>query len=75
MLSFVRQLREVRSYPGRGLLLNQLDGDLIFPNDPTIMGANVNNAPIPNPPFKKFPPGYKDFQSPIPTVAHLITQQ
>jgi len=51
--------------------VNQLDGDLIFPNDPTIMGANVNNAPIPTAPFKPFPPGYKDFQSPIPTVAHL----
>jgi len=51
--------------------INQLDGDLIFPNDPTIMGANVNNAPIPTAPFKPFPPGYKDFQSPIPTVAHL----
>ena len=51
--------------------INQLDGDLIFPNDPTIMGANVNNAPIPTAPFKHFPPGYKDFQSPIPTVAHF----
>ena len=51
--------------------INQLDGDLMFPNDPTIMGANVNDAPIPTAPFKHFPPGYKDFQSPIPTVAHL----
>jgi spore coat protein A len=50
---------------------NQLDGALIFPNDPTIMAANVNNAPIPNPPFKPFPPGYAKFQTPIPTVVHL----
>jgi spore coat protein A len=50
---------------------NDLDGDLMFPNDPTIMGANVNNAPIPTPPFKPFPPGYEAFQDPIPTVAHL----
>lgn len=50
---------------------NQLDGDLIFPNDPTIMGANVNNAPIPHAPFRPFPPGYARFQSPIPTVVHL----
>ena len=51
--------------------INQLAGDLIFPNDPTIMAANVNNAAIPTAPFKPFPPGYKDFQSPIPTVPHL----
>jgi FtsP/CotA-like multicopper oxidase with cupredoxin domain len=50
---------------------NDLDGDLIFPNDPTIMGANVNGAPIPTPPFKPFPPGYEAFQDPIPIVAHL----
>ncbi len=50
---------------------NELEGDLIFPVDPTIMGANVNNAPIPQPPFKPFPPGYKKFQSPIPMVVHL----
>ena len=50
---------------------NQLDGDLMFPNDPTIMGANVNNAAVPTAPFKPFPPGYKDFQNPIPTVVHL----
>ena len=50
---------------------NELDGDLIFPVDPTIMGANVNNAPIPTPPFKPFPPGYEQFQDPIPMVVHL----
>ena len=50
---------------------NELDGDLIFPNDPTIMAANVNNAPIPHAPFRPFPPGYAKFQSPIPTVVHL----
>ncbi len=50
---------------------NQLDGALIFPNDPTIMGANVNDQPIPTAPFKQFPPGYQKFQSPIPTVVHL----
>src|ERR1700730_404834 len=50
---------------------NELDDELIFPNDPTIMGANVNNATIPVPPFRPFPPGYERFQEPIPTVAHL----
>src|SRR5262245_12919507 len=50
---------------------NELDGDLIFPNDPTIMGANPNNARIPTPPFRPFPPGYQAFQDPIPIVAHL----
>jgi spore coat protein A, manganese oxidase len=50
---------------------NELDGDLIFPVDPTIMGANVNNSPIPVHPFKPFPPGYEQFQDPIPTVVHL----
>ena len=51
--------------------VNDLDGDLIFPVDPTIMGANVNKARIPTPPFQLFPPGYEQFQNPIPTVAHL----
>jgi spore coat protein A, manganese oxidase len=50
---------------------NDLDGDLMFPVDPTIMAANVNNSPIPTPPFKPFPPGYEKFQDPIPTVVHL----
>jgi spore coat protein A, manganese oxidase len=51
--------------------VNDLDGDLMFPVDPTIMGANVNNARIPTPPFQPFPPGNEQFQAPIPTVAHL----
>jgi spore coat protein A, manganese oxidase len=50
---------------------NGLKGNMMFPVDPTIMGANVNNAPIPVAPFKPFPPGYKEFQSPIPMVPHL----
>jgi len=51
--------------------INDIDGAHIFPVDPTIMAANVNNSPIPTPPFKQFPPGYKQFQDPVPTVAHL----
>jgi hypothetical protein len=51
--------------------INDLDGDHMFPVDPTIMAANVNNSPMPMPPFKPFPPGYESFQDPIPTVAHL----
>lgn len=51
--------------------INDLDGDHQLPVDPTIMGANVNNAPIPQPPFQPFPPGYEQFQDPIPTVVHL----
>ena len=46
------------------------DGNFL-PVDPTIMGANPNNAPIPTPPFTPFPPGYPQFQSPVPTVVHL----
>lgn len=51
--------------------VNQIDGDLILPVDPTIGGANVNNSPIPTPPFRAYPPGYEQFQDPVPTVVHL----
>ncbi|HMG33215.1 MAG TPA: multicopper oxidase [Blastocatellia bacterium] len=51
--------------------INDLDGPHMFPVDPTIMAANVNNSPIPTPPFKPFPPGYQQFQDPIATVPHL----
>ena len=59
--------------------INDLDGPHMFPVDPTIMAANPNNAPIPQPPFVDaggnllvpFPPGYPQFQSPIVTVPHL----
>jgi FtsP/CotA-like multicopper oxidase with cupredoxin domain len=50
---------------------NNLDGPHMFPVDPTIMAANPNNAPIPTAPFKPFPAGYPEFQSPIVTVPHL----
>src|SRR6266700_4631305 len=59
---------------------NELEGPHMFPVDPTIMAANPNNAPIPQPPFVNpatgtlfvpFPPGYPQFQEPIVTVAHL----
>jgi len=51
--------------------INNLDGPHMFPVDPTIMAANPNNAPIPTAPFKPFPGGYPEFQSPIVTVPHL----
>src|SRR5215471_11924621 len=51
--------------------INDLHGPHMFPVDPTIMAANPNNAPIPTPPFKPFPPGYQQFQEPIVTVPHL----
>ncbi len=59
--------------------INDLDGPHMFPVDPTIMAANPNNAPIPQPPYADangnplvpFPPGYPQFQSPIVTVPHL----
>ncbi len=51
--------------------INNIPDGLFLPVDPTIMGANVNNAPIPTPPFQPFPPGYSQFQSPVPTVVHL----
>jgi hypothetical protein len=61
----------VRGRPIKVHYVNDLQGDHIFPVDPTIMGANVNNAPIPEPPFTPFPPGYEAFQDPIPVVTHL----
>jgi len=51
--------------------VNNLDGPHMFAVDPTIMAANPNNAPIPTAPFKPFPGGYPEFQSPIVTVPHL----
>ena len=51
--------------------INNLSGPHMFPVDPTIMAANPNNAPIPTAPFKPFPGGYPEFQSPIVTVPHL----
>ncbi len=50
---------------------NELDGDHIFPVDPTLGVANPNNMTTPRPPFKPFPPGYEQAQDPIPTVTHL----
>jgi spore coat protein A len=50
---------------------NELEGDHIFPVDPTLMVANPNNMPMPEPPFNPFPPGYEQAQDPIPTVTHL----
>jgi spore coat protein A, manganese oxidase len=50
---------------------NELEGRHIFPVDPTLMVANPNNAPMPEPPFNPFPPGYDTAQSPIPIVTHL----
>jgi spore coat protein A len=50
---------------------NNLTNPQMFPVDPTIMAANPNNMAEPTAPFKPFPPGYKDAQSPIPTVVHL----
>jgi spore coat protein A, manganese oxidase len=59
---------------GRQILVqyrNELDGGHIFPVDPTLMVANPNNMPMPDPPFTPFPPGYAAAQSPIPIVTHL----
>ncbi len=50
---------------------NALTGSHIFPVDPTIMVANPTNAPMPDPPFRPFPPGYAAYQRPIPVVTHL----
>jgi len=51
--------------------VNQLDGGHMFPVDPTIMFANPNNQPMPDPPFPTFPPGFGFAQTPIPVVTHL----
>jgi spore coat protein A len=50
---------------------NQLEGNHIFPVDPTLGVANPNNMPKPEPPFKPYPPGYQQAQRPIPMVVHL----
>ncbi len=50
---------------------NNLTGSHIFPVDPTLMVPSPNGAPMPDPPFKPFPPGYRLFQRPIPLVTHL----
>ncbi len=51
---------------------NELDGDHMFPVDPTLDSfPNPNNMRIPLPPFKPFPPGYAQAQDPIPMVPHL----
>src|SRR5262245_49401480 len=46
----------VRGQHIRVHFVNQLDGDHMFPVDPTIMFANPNNRSEPQPPFKPFPP-------------------
>ena len=59
---------------GRQILVryrNELEGDHIFPVDPTLMVANPNGMPMPEPPFTPFPPGYEAAQDPIPIVTHL----
>jgi FtsP/CotA-like multicopper oxidase with cupredoxin domain len=61
----------VRGQHIRVHFVNHLDGGHIFPVDPTIMFANPNNLPTPQPPFKPFPPGYAAAQNPIPVVTHL----
>jgi spore coat protein A, manganese oxidase len=50
---------------------NHLSGKHIFPVDPTLGVANPNGATTPTAPFLPFPPGYAEFQSPIPMVVHL----
>jgi len=50
---------------------NNLTGSHQFPVDPTLMVPNPTNAPMPEPPFKPFPPGYAAFQRPIAIVTHL----
>lgn len=50
---------------------NEIAGSHIFPVDPTLMVANPNNAPMPDPPFRPFPPGYDAYQRPVPVVTHL----
>ena len=65
---------DVRGGPRPHILVhfrNELEGRHIFPVDPTLMVANPNNAPMPDPPFNPFPPGYDTAQSPIPIVTHL----
>jgi FtsP/CotA-like multicopper oxidase with cupredoxin domain len=61
----------VRDQHVRVHFVNQIDGGHIFPVDPTIMFANPNNQPAPQPPFTPFPPGYAFAQNPVPVVTHL----
>ncbi|WP_224749708.1 multicopper oxidase family protein [Polycladospora coralii] len=51
--------------------INNLKNKHLFPVDPTLHWANPNGFPPPAPPFKAFPPGYAQAQSPIPSVVHM----
>jgi spore coat protein A, manganese oxidase len=61
----------VRTEPIKVRWINDIDVPFILPVDPTLHWANPNKMAIPGPPFKAFPPGYPDAQSPVPISIHL----
>jgi spore coat protein A len=61
----------VRREPIKVRWINDIDIPFILPVDPTLHWANPNKMAMPGPPFKAFPPGYPDAQSPVPTSIHL----
>jgi FtsP/CotA-like multicopper oxidase with cupredoxin domain len=61
---------QTRLIPAQITYNNQLADGHPLPVDPTLDWANPNNFPKPTPPFRPFPPGYPQAQSPIPHVTH-----
>ena len=49
---------------------NRILGRNPLPVDPTLDWANPNNFPEPEPPFRPFPPGYREAQEPVAHVTH-----
>jgi FtsP/CotA-like multicopper oxidase with cupredoxin domain len=50
---------------------NDITIPFMLPVDSTLHWANPNKMTVPRPPFKAFPPGYPEAQSPVPIVIHL----
>ncbi len=61
----------IRGIPIKVKWQNNISTQYIFPVDPTIHWANTKNDPMPTPPFPTYPPGFTNFQSPVPLVTHL----
>lgn len=61
----------VRGIPIQVTWQNKIDGQHIFPVDPTLHWADPNGMGMPTVPFPPYPPGFEDAQSPVPIVTHL----
>lgn len=61
----------LRGCPTKVEWTNNITEAAFLPVDPTIHWANPNNLKTPTAPFKSFPPGYAEAQSPVPIAVHL----